>query len=169
MQSTMLLPRRDSGLECAIGVPGREDVLLIVGGNIFFKENDLNIGDFPCDPPEDTPKANMSAFSTSDVWLRNLKLTLGIRLLRDGFPLADKGDELIGLRNGDLLLFTELGPGEGDMFILAKLGGDSFKVLEGISKKRLGRFLQWAGASSVIPYVSSTFKMKRKSACCHGN
>lgn len=138
------LPRTDSGFESAIGVTGRDDVLLIVGVNNFAKENDLWTTGLSVDPADEAPRARIAAFSISEVERRNLKLTRGRRLLKDGFPLDDDGlDDTFTLAEDGLgiegkFTFIEVGLGVGGMFILTKLRWESSIVLEGISRKRLG-------------------------------
>lgn len=121
------LSRTDSGFESATRVTGRDDVLLMDGENSFAKENDLDTRGLSVDPADEAPRARIVAFSMSEVELRDLKLTRGRRLFKDGFPLDDDGlgDIFIfaedGLGIGGIFTFMEVGLGAGGMFVLTKL------------------------------------------------
>lgn len=142
----MLPPRVDSELEFAIGVTGSDDALFILGVKIFESDNDLEIDGFSLGMLHEVSGGRLAAFSTSNVEIRDLKLSLGKRLLKDDFPLDVEGpgepQALASLELGVKRKFTFLGVGLGDggIFITTESCEESSNVLEGISKKRLLRF-----------------------------
>ena len=121
-----LPPLTDSGFECSSGSPGRDDVLFILGVNIFESDNDLEIEGFSREVVDEPPRARLAAFSISKVELRFLKLNLGRRLFMDDLPLVAEGPgepvALVSLGLGVRKKFTFLGVGlgVGGIFILTE-------------------------------------------------
>lgn len=119
-----LPPLTDSGLECSSGVPGRDDVLFILGVNILESDNDLEIEGFSREIADEPPKARLAAFSLSKVALRFLKLNLGRRLFMDDLPLVAEGlgDQValasLGLGVRKKFTFFGVGLGVASIFIL---------------------------------------------------
>lgn len=87
---TLVPPCADSGLEWMMGVTGSDEVLLILGVNIFERDKDLDIEGFSCAPFDGTSRARLATFSMSEelLWI---KLNLGKRLLIDDLPLDEDG------------------------------------------------------------------------------
>lgn len=134
-----LPPCADSGCERAIGVTGKDDVLLIRGVNSFVRDNDLEMEGFSLAPVDDPSEARLEAFSISEE-LRYLKLSFGKRAFIDDLPLAEEGPgdplTLASMEPGVKRKFTFLGVGlgVGGIFIATKSSAQSSDVLEGISR-----------------------------------
>lgn len=122
----MLPPLTDSGFECSSGVPGRDDVLFILGVNIFESDNDLEIEGFSREVVDEPPRARLAALSLSEVALRFLKLNFGRRLFLDDLPLVAEapGDPVtlvsLGLGVRKKFTFFGVGLGVGGIFILTE-------------------------------------------------
>lgn len=138
----MLPPHADSELEFAIGVTGSEDVLFILGLNIFVRDNVLEIEGFSRGIVDEMSGAKLAVFSTSKVEIRDLKLSLGKRLFKDDLPLDEEGPgEPLALASAELgvkrkFTFLGVGLGVGGIFITTESPKESSTVFEGISRKR---------------------------------
>lgn len=140
----MLPPCVGSELEVSIELTGSDDVLFILGVKIFVSDNDLEIDGFSLGMLYEESGGRLAAFSKSSVEIRDLKLSLGKRFLKDDFPLDGPGDPqaFTSLELGVKRKFTFLGVGLGDggIFISTESCKESSNVDEGISKKRLLSF-----------------------------
>lgn len=132
------------------GVTGNDDVLLILGVNIFVRDKDLEIDGFSRAIPFEFSKATLvRAFSISVLELRYLKPIFGKRFLKGDFPLVDEDgpgelDVLamveVGVNWKFTLLGVGVGLGVGGIFTMKESCVESPIVLVGICKKRLFRF-----------------------------
>ena len=64
-----------------MGVTGNDDVLFILGVKSFVRDSVLERKGFFSVAAYEPPKANIAAFSISELVFRNLKLNFGRRLL----------------------------------------------------------------------------------------
>lgn len=131
---------------CMIGVTGRDDVLFILGVNIFVSDNDLEMEGFSRGAVFEVSGARLAAFSISELELRYLKLSFGKRPFKEDLALDKEGpgEPLVLASAGFKLKFTLLGVGVGlgvgGILIMTDSCEESSSVLEGISKKRFLRF-----------------------------
>lgn len=116
----------DPGLECAIGVAGKEYALFPFGVKNFESENVLVIRGLPPLTDEGDPMDRMAAFSLSEEEFLNLKLSLGRRFFIDDLSLRMveledlSNPATIGLFIGEK--FTLLGVGR--MLICTESSGE---------------------------------------------
>lgn len=94
VREPLMLPLIDSGFECAIGVTGKDDVLLMRGVNILVSDHDLEMDTFSCGTTAG-PESGMVIFSSKII--RDFKFSLGKRFLIANFPRDGEGpgDEVI--------------------------------------------------------------------------
>lgn len=140
-------------------MPGKDELLFILGVKSFVREDVLRPKDFSIG---DSPKARIAAFSISELAVRNLKLNFGRRLFRDDLPLKGLADSLnrgyLGLGAGEKFTLLGVRFGVWGMFILTKSSLQFSFVLEGISKARLCLCRCWSvGDSSIISLDSTTY------------
>lgn len=159
----------DSGFECAIGVPGKEDAFFILGVKSFESENVLEMRGFPCTSADEPPSAKMAAFSISKLLLRYLKLNFGRKLFKGDLLFDDEwtGDsscmEKIGLGMGEKLTLLGVAVGVKAISILTKSSLASCTVLVGISKTRSSRLrCSPSGVSSIISIESPNYEKINK-------
>lgn len=154
----------ESRLDCAIGVTGSDDVLFILGVNIFVSDSDLDIKGLSLGVAHEVSAAWLAAFSTSKLVFRYLKFSFGKKPFMDDLALDDEGPGepffLASAEQGVKLKFTLLGVGVGlgvgGILTMTESCEETASVLEGISKKRFLRFQCCKLlVSSVIPIGSS--------------
>lgn len=132
---------------------GRDDVLLILGLNIFVKDNVLKAKGLSW------TWASPLSFSKDE--LRNLKLRPWRRFLIGCFSLDENDD-------GDLWAFAyallEEEPGVGSILILTEFIEDASILLGGTSMERFGRFPWWEDvrSSTGLVILLSPYQSTRK-------
>ena len=121
-----------------------DDALLILGVKILVSDHEREMDSLSCVATVEELESTLTALSTSEFEPRCLKPNFGIKLMIEGFPLAEGGSEDSfgneSLKSGVKRKFTLLGVGigVGGMFICTTSGGDSSAALVGISRKRFG-------------------------------
>lgn len=117
-----MLPLIDSGFECAIGVTGKDEVLLMRGVNILLSDHDLEMDTFSCcGTTAAGTESGVGIFSVSEL-IRDFKLSLGKRFLMVDLPRHGEGpgDE-VATRESEVLgvkrKFTLFGVGVNGLLI----------------------------------------------------
>lgn len=123
VRELLILPLIDSGFECAIGVTGKDEVLLIRGVNILLSDHDLEMDTFSCcgTTAVPGPESGTVIFSVSE-FIRDFKLSLGKRFLMVDLPRHGEGpgDEVVILESqvlGVKRKFTLFGVGVNGLLI----------------------------------------------------
>lgn len=154
----ILPPCIDSGFEWAIGVTGKDDVLVVRSVKSFVRDNVLEMNGFCFVVSDEPPCASMAAaFSISKVLFRYLKLNFGSKLLMFDLIFDDEGSggsfiwAKLGLGIGEKITLLGVELGIGGVWIVTKSNLASSRLFDCISK--LSSRCLWccpSGLSSVI-------------------